>query len=55
VGIAVVGGGVSGLTCAVRLLEQGARVTLVPKDAPRATTWGCADEVARVVLERVAA
>jgi D-amino-acid oxidase len=43
--IAVVGGGVSGLTCAVRLLEQGAPVTLVTKDAPRVTTSAAAGAV----------
>ncbi|MEA2440146.1 MAG: hypothetical protein QOH76_1570 [Thermoleophilaceae bacterium] len=49
--IAIVGGGVSGLTCGVRLLEEeGARVTIVSREPPGRTTWGCADEVARLVL-----
>lgn len=43
--VAVVGGGVSGLTCAVRLLERGARVTLISKDAPGATTSAVAGAV----------
>jgi D-amino-acid oxidase len=43
--IAVVGGGVSGLTCGVRLLEEGARVTLVTRDAPAATTSSVAGAV----------
>jgi D-amino-acid oxidase len=43
--VAVVGGGVSGLTCAVRLLEHGARVTLITKDAPGATTSAAAGAV----------
>ena len=33
----VVGGGVTGLTCAVRLLERGFRVTLVARDRPEDT------------------
>jgi D-amino-acid oxidase len=43
--IAVVGGGVSGLTCAVRLLEHGARVTLVTSDPPGSTTSAAAGAV----------
>jgi D-amino-acid oxidase len=43
--IAVVGGGVSGLTCAVRLLEHGARVTLVTKDPHGHTTSAAAGAV----------
>jgi D-amino-acid oxidase len=43
--IAVVGGGVSGLTCGVRLLEEGARVTLVTRDAPASTTSAVAGAV----------
>jgi D-amino-acid oxidase len=36
--ITVVGAGVSGLTCGVRLLEEGARVTIVSREPPRGTT-----------------
>jgi D-amino-acid oxidase len=43
--IAVIGGGVSGLTCAVRLAEEGARVTLITRDAPGATTSAVAGAV----------
>jgi D-amino-acid oxidase len=44
--IALVGGGVSGLTCGVRLLEQGARVTMVIKDpSPAGTTSAVAGAV----------
>jgi D-amino-acid oxidase len=43
--VAVVGGGVSGLTCGVRLLEEGARVTIVTRDAPGATTSAVAGAV----------
>lgn len=43
--VAVVGGGVSGLTCGVRLLEDGARVTLVARDAPASTTSAVAGAV----------
>jgi D-amino-acid oxidase len=43
--IAVVGGGVSGLTCAVRLLEEGARVTLITSEPPGSTTSAAAGAV----------
>src|SRR4051794_32020451 len=43
--VAVVGGGVSGLTCAVRLLEQGARVTLISGEPPGSTTSAAAGAV----------
>lgn len=43
--IAVVGGGVSGLTCAVRLLELSVRVTLIARDAPGSTTSAAAGAV----------
>jgi D-amino-acid oxidase len=43
--VAVVGGGVSGLTCGVRLLEEGARVTLVTREAPGSTTSAVAGAV----------
>jgi D-amino-acid oxidase len=43
--VAVVGAGVSGLTCAVRLLELSARVTLIARDAPKATTSAAAGAV----------
>ena len=43
--IAIVGGGVSGLTCGVRLVEEGARVTIVSRDAPGATTSAVAGAV----------
>ncbi|MDO8150247.1 FAD-dependent oxidoreductase [Isoptericola sp. b408] len=36
--VTVVGAGVMGLTCAVRLLEEGHRVTVVARDLPRDTT-----------------
>jgi D-amino-acid oxidase len=35
--VIVLGAGISGLTCAVRLLERGARVTVVTADEPAAT------------------
>jgi D-amino-acid oxidase len=43
--IAVVGAGVSGLTCGVRLLEEGAQVAVITKDAPAATTSAVAGAV----------
>src|SRR4051812_50024583 len=43
--IAVVGGGVSGLTCAVRLLEHGAGVALITSDPPGRTTSAAAGAV----------
>jgi D-amino-acid oxidase len=43
--IAIVGGGVSGLTCGVRLLEEGARVTIVSRDEPGSTTSAVAGAV----------
>jgi D-amino-acid oxidase len=44
--IAVVGGGVSGLTCGVRLLEAGAsRVTIVAREPPGRTTSAVAGAV----------
>jgi D-amino-acid oxidase len=36
--VIVVGAGVVGLTCAVRLLEAGLRVDVVARDLPRETT-----------------
>src|SRR3546814_6320040 len=36
--VIVVGAGVSGLTCAVRLLERGHRVNVVARDLPLKTT-----------------
>jgi D-amino-acid oxidase len=36
--VTVIGAGVSGLTCAVRLLEEGFTVTIVSKDPPTHTT-----------------
>src|SRR3954470_17886606 len=41
----VVGAGVSGLTCALRLLEEGARVTIVAREAPDRTTSAVAGAV----------
>jgi D-amino-acid oxidase len=43
--VAVVGAGVSGLTCAVRLLEEGARVTVLTRERPAATTSAVAGAV----------
>jgi D-amino-acid oxidase len=43
--IAVIGGGVSGLTCGVRLLEEGARVTIVTREPVGATTSAVAGAV----------
>ncbi|HEY0631045.1 MAG TPA: FAD-dependent oxidoreductase [Thermoleophilaceae bacterium] len=43
--IAVVGSGVSGLTCAVRLAEAGARVTIVTREPPGRTTSAVAGAV----------
>src|SRR4051812_32939238 len=43
--IAVIGGGVSGLTCGVRLLEEGASVTLVAREPFAATTSAVAGAV----------
>jgi D-amino-acid oxidase len=43
--VAVVGGGVSGLTCGVRLLEEGARVTLIAPEPPQRTTSAAAGAV----------
>src|SRR3954449_9727539 len=43
--VAVVGGGVSGLTCAVRLLEERARVTIVAREPPERTTSAVAGAV----------
>jgi D-amino-acid oxidase len=43
--VVVVGAGVSGLTCGVRLLEEGARVTIVARDAPHRTTSAVAGAV----------
>jgi D-amino-acid oxidase len=43
--ITVVGAGVSGLTCAVRLLEEGARVTLVAREMSAGTTSAVAGAV----------
>ena len=36
--VVIVGAGVVGLTCAVRLLEDGHRVDVVARDLPRETT-----------------
>ena len=41
----VLGAGVAGLTCGVRLLEEGAAVTLVSRDAPASTTSAVAGAV----------
>ncbi len=43
--IAVVGGGVSGLTCGIRLLEDGAQVTIITREPPAATTSAAAGAV----------
>src|SRR5256714_2871483 len=43
--IAVVGAGVSGLTCGVRLLEEGARVSIVAREPPARTTSAVAGAV----------
>ena len=43
--IAVVGAGVSGLTCGVRLLEEGAHVTIVAREPPARTTSAVAGAV----------
>jgi D-amino-acid oxidase len=43
--VAVIGAGVSGLTCGVRLLETGARVTIVTREPPDRTTSAVAGAV----------
>jgi D-amino-acid oxidase len=43
--VAVVGAGVAGLTCALRLLEEGARVTILTREPPSATTSAVAGAV----------
>lgn len=43
--VTVVGAGVSGLTCGVRLLEAGAAVTVIARDLPAATTSAVAGAV----------
>jgi D-amino-acid oxidase len=43
--VVVIGAGVSGLTCGVRLLEEGARVTIVAREAPGRTTSAVAGAV----------
>src|SRR3954465_11830464 len=43
--VAVVGAGVSGLTCGVRLLEEGARVTIYAREPPARTTSAVAGAV----------
>ena len=43
--VTVVGAGVSGLTCGVRLLEEGCRVTIVARDLPADTTSAVAGAV----------
>jgi D-amino-acid oxidase len=43
--VTVIGAGVSGLTCGVRLLEEGARVTLVTREEPARTTSAVAGAV----------
>src|SRR5581483_11333833 len=43
--VVVVGAGVSGLTCGVRLLEEGARVRIVAREAPDRTTSALAGAV----------
>ena len=43
--VTVVGAGVSGLTCGVRLLEEGCGVTIVARDLPGATTSAVAGAV----------
>ncbi|MEA2443161.1 MAG: D-amino-acid oxidase [Thermoleophilales bacterium] len=43
--VAVVGAGVSGLTCAVRLLEEGQQVRIVTRDLPPTTASAVAGAV----------
>jgi D-amino-acid oxidase len=43
--VTVIGAGVSGLTCGMRLLEEGARVTLVTRERPARTTSAVAGAV----------
>src|SRR3954471_24423999 len=43
--VAVVGAGVSGLTCGMRLLEERARVTIVAREPPERTTSAVAGAV----------
>jgi D-amino-acid oxidase len=43
--VAVIGGGVCGLTCAVRLAESGMRVTILTRERPAATTSAVAGAV----------
>src|SRR3954468_18702136 len=43
--ITILGAGVSGLTCGVRLLEDGHRVTIVARDLPQQTTSAVAGAV----------
>jgi D-amino-acid oxidase len=43
--VAVVGAGVSGLTCALRLVEEGSRVTILTREPPSATTSAVAGAV----------
>ena len=43
--VTVLGAGVSGLTCAVRLLEEGHDVRIVARDLPPATTSAVAGAV----------
>jgi D-amino-acid oxidase len=43
--VAVVGAGVSGLTCALRLVEEGSRVTILTRERPAATTSAVAGAV----------
>jgi D-amino-acid oxidase len=43
--VTVVGAGVSGLTCGVRLLEEGCRVTIVARELPAETTSAVAGAV----------
>src|SRR5829696_5995462 len=43
--VTILGAGVSGLTCGVRLLEEGCDVTIVARDLPRDTTSAVAGAV----------
>ena len=43
--VTILGAGVSGLTCGVRLLEEGCDVTIAARDLPRDTTSAVAGAV----------
>jgi heterodisulfide reductase subunit A-like polyferredoxin len=49
--VLVVGGGVIGLTAAIRQREAGIAADVVAREPPHA--WGCADEVLALVREAV--